>query len=234
MNPTLKVNLQKQRTMRYFIDAAKQIAEKEGIEKLSIRKIADLAGYNSATIYNYFENIDSLVAFAMIDSVTDYLNGFDYILSKNLDPITTLLLSWRLYAECSFPNPGAYQYVFSSENSNFALSKLKSYYDIFPINNQNVNNIVTNQDMVTRNRLLYAPCFEQGYFDKSKEDYIIDFCYIVHGGFSSRIITRGLNSEEAVPLFLDYLTEFLQHHILKDSKKIPSTKDILKIDYHKL
>lgn len=231
MNPNLKINLQKQRTMRYFIDAAKEIAERDGIDRLTIRNIADLAGYNSATIYNYFENLDSLVAFAMIDSVTDYLHGFDHILNQHYDPLTTLLLCWRLYAECSFPNPGAYAYVFSSSHSEYALSKLETYFEVFPINDKHVNKIVTNQDMITRNRLLYAPCFEQGYFSKDKEDYIIDFCYILHGGFSSRIFTKNLKTDDSVPLFLNYLTEFLGFHLIKESVTVPSTLDILKMNY---
>ncbi len=47
--------------MTYFIDATNEIIENEGIESVTIRKVANLAGYNSATIYNYFENLDHLI-----------------------------------------------------------------------------------------------------------------------------------------------------------------------------
>ena len=42
------------------IDAKKawlEAALEEGIEAITIRKVAALAGYNSATLYNYFANI---------------------------------------------------------------------------------------------------------------------------------------------------------------------------------
>ncbi len=231
MNPRIKVSKQKYRTMRYFIDATKEIAEVEGIDKLTIRNIADRAGYNSATIYNYFENLDSLVALAMIDSVTDYLYGFDQILNSDYDPIMALLLSWRVYAECSFPNPEVYEYVFASKHSDYVLSKLELYFETFPIDTRHVNTIVTNHDMLTRNRLLYAPCFELGYFDAKKEDYIIDFCYILHGGFSKRIFTKNQSTEEAVVLFLQYLIEFLTHHTERDDIQCPSIEAVLAIEY---
>ena len=49
-----KKTIQKRRMMGYFIEAASQIIEEEGMEGVTIRKVADIAGYNSATMYNYF------------------------------------------------------------------------------------------------------------------------------------------------------------------------------------
>lgn len=37
-----------------------------GEEGLSIRKIAAKAGYNSATIYNYFQDLDELMLFGSV------------------------------------------------------------------------------------------------------------------------------------------------------------------------
>ena len=49
------------RVMMYFIEATQELILDEGLEKLSIKKIAEKAGYNSATIYNYFENLEVLI-----------------------------------------------------------------------------------------------------------------------------------------------------------------------------
>lgn len=231
MTSVNKKDIQKQRIMRIFIDATKEIAEEEGISKITIRNVADRAGYNSATIYNYFDNVESLIAFAMIDSVTEYLHGFAHILSQDFDPIVALLLSWRIYAECSFKNPGAYAYVFNSEHTEDSLSRLETYFEIFPINEDSVNQIVTDKDMIKRNQMLYAPCFEEGYFPKDKETYIIDFFYIVHGGFSNRLFNQNIDSSAAVPLFLDYLIEFIESHLIKKDFTVPTTKEILAMSY---
>ena len=45
-----KKYLQKKRIIKYFIDAVKQIQEEEGLQSVTIRKVADIAGYNSATL----------------------------------------------------------------------------------------------------------------------------------------------------------------------------------------
>ncbi|MDX5609295.1 TetR/AcrR family transcriptional regulator, partial [Clostridioides difficile] len=44
----------------YFIEAAQNIMENEGIENITLRKVADMAGYNSSTLYKYFKNLDHL------------------------------------------------------------------------------------------------------------------------------------------------------------------------------
>ena len=57
LNPLQRQN------MRIFIEATKSLMDSVGEEGLSIRKIAAKAGYNSATIYNYFQDLDELMLF---------------------------------------------------------------------------------------------------------------------------------------------------------------------------
>ncbi|MDM8534164.1 TetR/AcrR family transcriptional regulator, partial [Clostridiaceae bacterium HSG29] len=71
-NTIKKNNLKKYRTMKYFIDAAITIVNREGIEKATIRNIATEAGYNSATIYNYFNDLDHLIFFTKISNLEEY------------------------------------------------------------------------------------------------------------------------------------------------------------------
>ena len=49
-----------------FINAAAEIMEEEGVESLTLRKVSGRAGYNSATLYNYFNDLEHLVACASV------------------------------------------------------------------------------------------------------------------------------------------------------------------------
>ena len=60
-----KKYIQKVRMVKYFVDATIEIIEKEGYEAVTIRKVADIAGYNSATLYNYFDNLEHLLFFCI-------------------------------------------------------------------------------------------------------------------------------------------------------------------------
>ena len=61
-----KLSIKKKRVMIYFIEAARQLMASEGIRALSIRGIAEIAGYNSATLYNYFDDLQHLTLFACL------------------------------------------------------------------------------------------------------------------------------------------------------------------------
>lgn len=74
-----KRDIRKKRALGYFIDAACQIIEKEGIQYLSVRKVADIAGYHYATLYSYFKDIYELkyyVALKFMDDIYAYINNF--------------------------------------------------------------------------------------------------------------------------------------------------------------
>ena len=42
-------------------DAARELAEEEGLRGITARRIADKIGYSAGTLYNVFENLDDLI-----------------------------------------------------------------------------------------------------------------------------------------------------------------------------
>ncbi|HOU74538.1 MAG TPA: TetR/AcrR family transcriptional regulator [Tenuifilum sp.] len=58
----MRNKLLKEKRMRgYFIEAAKEILKGEGIDSMSVRNIADQAGYSYATLYNYFKDVTDVI-----------------------------------------------------------------------------------------------------------------------------------------------------------------------------
>lgn len=66
-----KKEIQRQRMMKYFIDAAKEIIKEEGAKALTARKVGEKAGYSYATIYNYFNDLDTLFVYCVFDFLED-------------------------------------------------------------------------------------------------------------------------------------------------------------------
>jgi len=56
-----KKEIQEQRMKGYFIQATKEMLKGEGLKSLSVRKIADRAGYSYATMYHYFKDVQELI-----------------------------------------------------------------------------------------------------------------------------------------------------------------------------
>ena len=68
-----KLTIKRKRIMSYFIEAAEKLIRTEGLDGLSIRKIAGEAGYNSATIYNYFNDLEQLALFGSVCYLREYV-----------------------------------------------------------------------------------------------------------------------------------------------------------------
>lgn len=125
--------VQKLRMMSYFIKAAINIIDNEGIEKLTIRKVSKIAGYNSATIYNYFENLNHLSFYCSIRYLTLYAKELPKCLDKATDDLDKCIQVWKCFSKHSYENPKIYNTIFFSGLSSDVINKsIKTYYDIFP------------------------------------------------------------------------------------------------------
>ncbi len=59
--------IQEKRMKAYFLAAAKEIIKGEGIKALSVRNIAERAGYSYTTLYNYFKDVNELIFLCVSD-----------------------------------------------------------------------------------------------------------------------------------------------------------------------
>lgn len=121
-----KKELRKKRTMNYFIEAACSIIEKDGIPSLSVRKVADLAGYHFSTLYSYFENLTEVKYYSalrfidkMYEFITDRLKD-----TKFKDPTEHYIAIRRTIADYSFEHPEAYKLI-NFENLGKNYKKIK-------------------------------------------------------------------------------------------------------------
>lgn len=66
-----KKEIQEARIRNYFIQATKEILKGEGINSVSVRNIANHAGYSFATLYNYFRDVKVLISLCVKDFQDD-------------------------------------------------------------------------------------------------------------------------------------------------------------------
>ena len=75
-------DIQEQRVRGYFVQATNEILRGEGISNLSVRNIAEKAGYSYATLYNYFKDINELLSVCIIDFIEE---GKEFIIGETKD-----------------------------------------------------------------------------------------------------------------------------------------------------
>lgn len=77
--------LQEERMKGYFIQAAKEILKSEGLKAISVRNIAERAGYSYTTLYNYFRDVNDLV----FECVSDFQSDCAEFVNEKVDPRLT-------------------------------------------------------------------------------------------------------------------------------------------------
>jgi len=138
--------LNKERVKRYFIDAALEIISEEGVKGISTRKVAEKAEYSYATIYNYFKDVNELLAYCVVEYFNQ-LENFIFLDEelKNTKDIEKLKYMLILYAKFFIMYPEKFALVFLedfgeifSENLSENLLKPKVIYRV----NQETYNIL--------------------------------------------------------------------------------------------
>ena len=133
MDSQEKKVLQKNRMLSYFAKSTIEILDTEGLEAVTIRKVADRAGYNSATLYHYFANLDHLIFFASIHYLKDYALDLSVHLPEIKDSIQAYLKVWECFCRRSYEQPAIYEMIFFQDFAGIDLNEtIKTYYKVFP------------------------------------------------------------------------------------------------------
>ena len=125
--------IRKQRTLIYFIEATQALIEEEGIDNLTIRKIAARAGYNSATLYHYFDNLDQLITYASLKHISLYNREFAESVTDNMTERQKFILMWDIFIRQTVLHPHAFASIFMHQPDSENLAEIFAQYNkLFP------------------------------------------------------------------------------------------------------
>ena len=107
-------DFRKQRTENYFIDAACEIIRNDGMQCVTIRNVAEKAGYNSATIYSYFKNFSHLLLRAHIKFESELLQRInkDIIVNESIERYQVWPRIYVIMADYYLSNPNIFECIF--------------------------------------------------------------------------------------------------------------------------
>ncbi|MGB5823250.1 MAG: TetR/AcrR family transcriptional regulator [Proteocatella sp.] len=214
-----KKAIQKKRIIKYFINAVIQIQEKEGLDAVTIRKVADIAGYNSATLYNYFENLDSLLFFASMEYFKEYINELPGKLEGEADSLKRYRIIWECFLKHSFNYPHNYYSIFFVKSESRPNEYLREYYTLFPLDtsgmSDDIKNMMTCEDLFSRGNIAINECVKQGYFKEEEGYELNDVITYIYESFLYRVINRDLDSDIAYEKINKYLSNMIEKYRIK-------------------
>lgn len=212
------MKLKEKRMMSYFIDSTREIIDKYGFDEISIRKIAEHSGYNSATLYNYFKNLDVLLIYSSISYFKDYIIDLRSKIKNITNPIDRYIEIYKVFNEYAFKYPDIYFNMFYGKYSKLLPEIIDDYYNIFP--EELKKNDVDDMEDITK-MFRKGDIYKRDYeitkefikFGISSEDtyFIIDTTIRVHSSYLYQVIyNKNLNLDEHKKNFIDFLNYLIK------------------------
>lgn len=115
-----------------FINATRELIDTEGLEKLSVRKIAEKAGFHNSTIYLYFQDINQLILLASLKHFGSYSKELSVVSRQNGSPVKKFFTVWSFFAKTIFDKPHIFYNFFFGKHSDNLTEIITTYYELFP------------------------------------------------------------------------------------------------------
>lgn len=203
----------------YFINAAAKIIEDEGIDAITVRKIADIAGYNSSTLYNYFENLEHLTFLAAMKFIKDYTYNLPKYIDSAKNSLERYIKIWECFCHHSFLKPKIYYALFYSKHHFAVEDPIKEFYSIYPEElgepPNKLKNMLYKHDIFERGITILTPCVEEGFINQNELTELNDVHILIYQGMVSRIINKQIDYslEEAEQVTMKYLKNTLKKYL---------------------
>lgn len=124
--------LKRRRIMTLFILSTEQLLREEGIQNLTIRKLADVTGYSSATLYSYFADLNELILYASFKYRKEYLKQVAKEITLEMTSLEQYRKIYEIFNSYSFRDPEIYMNMYFGRHSEKIKGVMDEYYRLFP------------------------------------------------------------------------------------------------------
>lgn len=202
-----------------YIQTTYDMIVSEGIEQVSIRKIAKKLNCSSASLYRHFESLEHLMSFASIKFLQPYIEDLKLIVPKNEQKLDTYYRIWESFAKLSFLNAKIYNGIFFGQYSSILSKTIKMYYTMFSSEITDIGDIISlfimESNFNKRDLILLENCTRNEKFTKSDIKLISTLCVYLYKGMLKTVLEKDEN--ESVEKLVSYLMDGI--HFIVDSVK---------------
>lgn len=190
------LSTRRKRIMVYFIEATRNLIQTEGVDGLSIRKIANEAGYNSATLYNYFHDLEHLTLFGSVCYLRDYVMALSTSLSPQMNSLERFRTIYQCFNDIAFRNPDIFHNMFFGRHSEILGDVLHTYYyELFPEElsgiSENMRRMMVTGSMQERDWVTMQEMVREGFVSHEKAELTMNLIIAVHQNFIYEAVIHG-------------------------------------------
>lgn len=208
------------RIMSQFIDVTDELINDIGISNITMRKIADKAGYNSATIYKYFENLDHLIFFASFRNTKEYTLNLSTYLKDSKNAMDTFLLVWECFCDHSYMKPEIYKAIFLVDLNKDSEHYIADYYSLFPEEigdyDDTISNMLWTGNLFKRGMQTVNACVKDGYIQSEDAEKLNDITMFIFEGILQRLLKNKISYDDARNTTMDYIKTVVKSLLIKE------------------
>jgi AcrR family transcriptional regulator len=223
-----KIKLERVKRMkRFFIEITQKIILKDGIENLTIRKVAQEAGYNSATIYNYFKDLDHLILYASFKFLKPYTKELAVAVDDSMNAMEKYITIFYIFSKHTFGSPKIFWNMFYGKHYDIVDQLILEYYSLFPDeqgkHTEYIMKMLSSGNIFARERFLVEQIAKEGYITKDDTDHIVEIAIWTHESLLHEMCAskNSVRIEDQVKKYTECLKYVLRLAKTKDSKPVP-------------
>ena len=225
MNPTNdRTRLRTRRIMSYFVEAADEIIGREGVGAVTIRKVSDIAGYTSATLYNYFDNLNHLIFLATMRHLEEYNNDVEIRVENCKTPVEIYLVISECFCEHSFSKPEIYNLLFYGSQDDKVEEYTQQYYELFDNKKRSIpptlSKIIGINNLYRRSFIMVTDCVSEGYFVPQNAEDFNDVAMLIYRGILKDVLEGKLGAQDAVAKTMKYYRQLMRFYIEPEYREL--------------
>lgn len=179
-----------------YIKKAYEIIKDEGVQAISIRRIAKEMGCSSTCLYRYFKNLDELLFYAQMGFLNCYLEDLEKASKKWKTVWDQHLGVWECYTRAAFRYPNAFDMIFLHENSKNLDTAVVEYYHMFPENlsgfKEHLKKMLETPDFYERDFAMCMQCVEENQITLENAKKMNHMECTLYMGYLKEILTNGI------------------------------------------
>lgn len=185
-----------------YIIKANELIKKDGIDAVSIRKLAKEMNCSSANLYRYFANREELIYYAQLTELKEYitsLNAAEKIWENAWERYVGV---WYCYCMSAFRKPVAYNMLFFNNYEMALKDAIGEYYRMFPEeideSSTSFQAMLTNPDFLGRDFEMCKICIEDGAISYENAVILNRIVCLLYKGYLKTIIDKKITEEDEI------------------------------------
>lgn len=175
-----------------YISKAYDILHNDGVDALTIRRLAEELNCNSANLYRYFDGLDELMLYASLKYLASYLGEVRTLLSQTCGNLELHFSVWECFAGYTFSYPEIFNNLFWGKYSSQLDRIIRDYYSIFPEELNGLDEymcgIFLNGDFDYRDYLMLLRSVEDGLFTEAQAAFLNSVTMHLYKGYFKELL----------------------------------------------